>query len=93
MDNVARVVCLQNLNISVNGETIFENPEKEQIRRNLRETHIYDFVYQMLVENTDSDWKYESYDDMYARGIRRRYRFYNPQGDMAVVTVFFVPYD
>ena len=86
MDNVARVVCLQNLNISVNGETIFK---EEEMQRNIRKVHIYDFVYQKLVENTDSNWKYESYDDMFSRGIRRRYLFYNPQGDMAVVTVFF----
>ena len=90
MDNVVRTVCLQDLNISVNGKTIFE---KEHIQRNIREARIYDFVYQMLVENTDSNWKYESYDDMFSRGIRRRYLFYNPQGDMAVITVFFVPYN
>ena len=89
MDNVARVVCLQNLNISINGETIFK---EEEMQRNIRKVHIYDFIYQMLVENTDSDWEYERYDDMYGRGIKRTYQFYNPQGDMAIVTVFFVPY-
>ena len=52
MDNVARVVCLQNLNISVNGETIFK---EEEMQRNIRKVHIYDFVYQKLVENTDSN--------------------------------------
>ena len=48
MDNVVRTVCLQDLDISVNGKTIFE---KEDMQRNLRETRIYDFIYQMLVEN------------------------------------------
>ena len=90
MDNVVRTVCLHNLNISVNGKTIFA---KEHIQRNIREARIYDFVYQMLVENTDSDWEYERYDDMYARGIQRTYQFYNSHGDMAVVTVFFAPYN
>ena len=90
MDNVVRTVCLQDLNISVNGKTIFE---KEHIQRNIREARIYDFVYQMLVENTDSDWEYERYDDMYGRCIERTCQFYNPQGDMAIITVFFVPYN
>ena len=88
MDDVVRMVCLQSLNISVNGTM---NVKKEDMQRNLREVRIYDFVYQMLVENTDSDWEYQRYDDMFAGGVNRTYQFYNHQGDMALVTVFFVP--
>ena len=88
MDNVVRGVYLRTLNISVNGKTIVE---KEDIDRNIREVRLYNFVYQMLVENTDSDWEYQRHNDMFAGGIQRTYQFYNHQGDMAVVTIFFVP--
>ena len=88
MDPVVRGVYLRSLNISVNGRTIVE---KEDIDKNIREVRLYHFVYQTLVENTDSDWEYHGHDDMFARGVNRTYQFYNSQGDTALITIFFVP--
>ena len=38
------------------------------MQRNIREVRIYDFIYQLLLEYTDSNWEYKRYDDMFAKG-------------------------
>ena len=89
MNIVRDTVYIGNVKIEVDNKIVFK---QDDMQKQTREAHVYDFAHQLLLEHTNSNWDYDRSYDSCARGIFRTFNFNTPQGDNAQVEVFFIPH-